>query len=161
MAQENCLSAHGARQHPPGDSLRLLRRNPRRAGWGSPGRRHRGCVLGRGCAPRSHGQRGKVAATAFRMVAGHHFLFSGLVFFLQDADVRKNEALALQKWKNVCAPTTSSITLDQFEPNFSATFSSFSWILLLQPLLELQQAARRARGTVNNSHRTTQHGGKT
>src|SRR5260370_42143388 len=130
MAQENCLSAHGARQAAAGDSFRLLRRNARCTWGSSPGCRHRRCVLGHGRAPRSHGQRGPVAAAAFRMVAGHHFLFSGLVFFLQDADVRKNEAIALQKWKNVCAPTTSSITSDCFKANLFAIFPSFSWTVL-------------------------------
>src|SRR5260370_42264071 len=112
MAQENCLSAHGARQHAPGDSLRLLCGNPWRAGWGGPGRWHWRAVLGHGRALRSHGQRGPVAAAAFRMVAGHHFLFPWLVFFLQDADVKKTKPSTPRKEQNVCAPTASSITLD-------------------------------------------------
>src|SRR5437899_8729885 len=124
MAQENCLSAHGARQHALGDSLRLLRRNARCTRGSSPGRWHRRCVLGHGCAPRSHGERWPVAATAFRMVAGHHFLFPVLVFFLQDADV-KNAAIGAQKKRNLCAPTTSSITLDSIGMNFLHYFLFF------------------------------------
>src|SRR6266852_829498 len=125
MAQENCVSAHGARQHAPGDSLRLLCGNPWCAGWGSPGRWHRRCVLGHGRAPRSHGQCGAAAAATFRMVARHHFLFSGLVFFLQDAHVKKTKPSTPRKEQNVCAPTASSITLDSFGTNFLRYFLFF------------------------------------
>jgi len=56
----------------------------------------------------NHGQRGQLPPT-FRMVARHHFLFSGLYFFFKMPDVKKNEAIEPRKEQNVCAPATSSI----------------------------------------------------
>src|SRR5258707_7197487 len=102
MAQENCLSADGSRQHATGDSVRI----PGGPTW-RPGRRRsrrgdRGHLLGYGRASRSHGQRGSVATFASRMVPGHHLLFSGDVFLLQDADVKKRSRQTSSNRKDVC-----------------------------------------------------------
>src|SRR5260370_7685272 len=88
------------------------------------------------------------------MVAGHHFLFSGLVFFLQDADVKISSHRRPEKWK-MSARRRLQVLLEIDSRRISFAISpSFSWFVLLQPLLELQQAARPAPATVNNSHST-------
>src|SRR5438445_5140501 len=137
MAQENCLPPDGSRQHAAGDSLRFPRRNARRARWRRPRRRDRRYLLGHGRASRSHGQRGPVAAAVFRMVTGHYFLFSGDVFLLQDANVKKKPP-ARRDGKNVCPLAASSITLDLFRAISLATSPSFSSFAFLQLLLELR-----------------------
>src|SRR5260370_20859945 len=95
------------------------------------------------------------------MVAGHHFLFSGLVFFLQDADVKISSHRRPEKWK-MSARRRLQVLLEIDSRRISFAISpSFSWIVLLQPLLELQQVERLAPGTASNLHRTTPHDGRT
>src|SRR5882672_7352567 len=161
MAQENCLPADGSRQHATGDSVRIPGRHTWRPGRRRSRSRHRSHLLGYGRASRSHGQRGPVATFAFRMVPGHHLLFSGDVFLLQDADVKKGAARRAAIVRMSAPPTASSITLDLRRSRFSATFSYFSLLPLLQPLLELRLSEQPGPETASNSHRSTRLDGRT
>src|SRR3984893_573545 len=92
MAEEDCLSVDGTGEHAAGDTVCLScgsARSPWRRGLGRGYRDH---VLGDGGPFGSHGRSRPAAAVTGGMVAGHCFLFSRPVFFLQDADVRKKIA---------------------------------------------------------------------
>src|SRR6266850_5622361 len=108
MAEEDSLSADGAGGHAAGDTVCISGGHARGYRRYSPRRGHRDYLLGDGGSPGSHGWSRAAAAVACRMVPGHYFLFSGAVFFLQDADVKKMPAR--RDCQKVCTPTTSSVT---------------------------------------------------
>src|SRR6266850_1021781 len=93
MAEEDCLSADGACEYAAGDTVCVSGGHARRHRRGGSRRGHRDHLLGDGGSPGSYGRSRAVAAVARRMVAGHYFLFSGAVFFLQNADVGNVGAL--------------------------------------------------------------------
>src|SRR6266403_792120 len=98
MAEEDCLSADGAGEHAAGDTVCLSGGNTRSTWRRGIGRGDRDYVLGDGGSPGSDGGSGAVAAVAGGMVPRHYLLFSGIVFFLQDADVKKSpDAQSFQK----------------------------------------------------------------
>jgi len=81
--------------------------------------------------------------------------FLGFVFFLQDCRRKKTKPSTPGKQTECLRADGFKYYFRLIRVEFLCYSPSYSWIVLLQPLLELQQAARRARGTVNNSHRTT------
>src|SRR6266446_4159406 len=109
MAEKDCLSADGAGEHAAGDTVCFSGRNTRSAWRSGFGRGDWDYVLGDGGSFGSDGWGGAATAPPCGMVPGHHFLFSRIVFFLQDADVKKNRRTR-RVYRNVCAPTTSSVT---------------------------------------------------
>src|SRR6267143_4865072 len=90
MAEKDCLSSDGAGEHAAGDTVCLSRGYPRSAWRCSIGRGDRDHLLGDGGSLGSDGRSGAIAAAACGVVAGHYFLFSGVIFFLQNADIRKS-----------------------------------------------------------------------
>src|SRR6266403_458079 len=98
MAEEDCLSADGAGEHAAGDTICLSGGYTRSTWRRGIGRGDRDYVLGDGGSPGSDGWSGTATAAPCGMVPGHYLLFPGIVFFLQDADVKKSpDAQSLQK----------------------------------------------------------------
>src|SRR5882757_3301035 len=106
MARKDCLPAARACEHASGDSLRVSSGHAWRSGGGGSRGGFRNRLLVSGQTSRGHGRRGTIAAISGRMVAGHHFLFPGNVFLLQNAHVgKKTKAPAIKKSDDVCAST--------------------------------------------------------
>jgi hypothetical protein len=80
------------------------------------------------------------------VVTGHYFLFSGLVLFLQNADVR--EAAEQAEIANCLRAMTFNYYFKFVLTAFLTTSPSFSSLPFLQPLLELPPTAQWERGTV-------------
>src|ERR1700687_4736986 len=89
MARKACFPAARAGKHASGDPVRFFSGDARRGGRRGARSRIWNRLLVGGQASRSHGRGWPASAVSGRVVAGHHFLFPGPVFFLQNADVKR------------------------------------------------------------------------
>src|ERR1700682_4481086 len=137
MARKACFPAARAVKHASGDPVRFFSGDARRGGRRGARSRIWNRLLVGGQASRSHGRGWPASTVSGRVVAGHHFLFPGPVFFLQNAHVERMKSPNGQRLGNFCPSTISSITLDCLATISSATYPSFSSLAFLQPLLEL------------------------
>src|SRR5215467_2462530 len=97
MAQKAGVPADRAGEYAAGNSICTACGNARRSGRRGTRSRNCDCVLGGVGAAGGNGRRRTTATVAGGMVTGPDFLFRWDVFFLQDADVRKNHYSSYQQ----------------------------------------------------------------
>src|ERR1700694_3648309 len=112
MARKVCFPAARAGKHASGDPVRFFSGDARRGGRRGARSRIWNRLLVGGQASRSPGRGWPASTVSGRVVAGHHFLFPGPVFFLQNAHVERMNSPNGQRLRNFWPSTISSIALD-------------------------------------------------